>query len=140
MKKPATPNPTLEQMVKAAHEAGAVISFGLEAHDSFYGQIEEGVREWVRMLRNAGINTTSSCHHDGYIQAQSVDPTTELRTIFNVLHGRLRHYEVMVFYASNGNGVMQSLEIRSPVFRMEIAESKDAKKPKKRGKGRKRNC
>jgi hypothetical protein len=54
-------------------------------YSSFYGSIEEGVRDAVCALRNAGINTECSCHHDGYIQCQSLDPTTEQQRIFNVL-------------------------------------------------------
>lgn len=52
----------------------------------FYLEIEEGVREAVYKLRNAGINTQCSCHHEGYIQCQSMDPTTEQRRIFDVMY------------------------------------------------------
>ena len=52
--------------------------------DLWYVQyIEEGVREAVKRLRNRGINTECSCHHDMEIQFQVLDPTTELREIFN---------------------------------------------------------
>jgi len=34
--------------------------------------IEEGVRDLVRLLRDNGFNTECSCHHDMYIQCQYV--------------------------------------------------------------------
>jgi hypothetical protein len=49
----------------------------------FYLQLEEGVRNAVRVLRNNGINTICSCHHEGYIQAESCDPYTEQVAILN---------------------------------------------------------
>jgi len=136
MKKPPTkqkqkPNLTLETMVRAAHEAGASISFGLEANNSFYGKMEEGVREWVRMLRNAGINTVASSHQEGYIQAISTDPTEELTTIFNVLHGRVPGYEVSVFYGNYSSHQIQNLCIRSPAFKLTVPAPKTPVKKSK---------
>ncbi len=38
---------------------------------TWYSQhIEEGVRDIVRLLRDNGVNTESSCEHEGYIQCQ----------------------------------------------------------------------
>jgi hypothetical protein len=53
--------------------------------DIFYSEIEEGVRKYVKALRSAGINTESSCHHEGSIQCQSLDPSTEIDKIRRVL-------------------------------------------------------
>lgn len=118
-------------MVAAAHEAGVRVSFGLEANNSFYGKMEEGVREWVRMLRNSGINTVASSHQEGYIQALSTDPTDELTTIFNVLNGRVPSYEVSVFYGHYGTHQIQHLCIRSAAFKMvEPQKEKPQKKQK----------
>lgn len=117
--------------MQAAHEAGAKISFGLEAHNSFYGKMEDGVREWVRMLRNAGINTVASCHHEGYIQAISSDPTVELTTIFNVLSGRAPSYEVSIFYGNYSSHQIQHLCIRSSAFKLTPPELERANKKKK---------
>lgn len=93
--------------------------------------MKEGVREWVRMLRNAGINTVASCHQEGYIQAVSSDPTVELTTIFNVLNGRVPTYEVSIFYGNYGSQQIQHLCIRSPAFKLvETKEEKTTKKKK----------
>lgn len=35
---------------------------------NFYKELEEGVRGLVYVLRQHGINTECSCHHEGYIQ------------------------------------------------------------------------
>lgn len=118
-------------MVIAARESGAQISFSLEAHNSFYGKMEDGVREWVRMLRNAGINTVASSHQEGYIQAISSDPTDELTTIYNVLHGRVPAYEVSIFYGNYNGHQIQHLCIRSAAFKIvEPQKEKPTKKKK----------
>jgi hypothetical protein len=54
--------------------------------NNFYSKIEETVREVIFELRNNGINTECSCHHEGYIQCQCLDPTEELDIIYNVMH------------------------------------------------------
>ena len=53
--------------------------------DDWYQQIEPKVREVVRRLRNAGINTVSSCGHEMTIGFDTWDATESLDTIFNVL-------------------------------------------------------
>lgn len=40
----------------------------MEEATEFYKNIEPGVRDLVRLLRDNGINTTSSCEHERYIQ------------------------------------------------------------------------
>lgn len=50
---------------------------------NWYIQVEEGVRDLVRYLRNQGINTTCSCHHDWYIQVDC-EPE-DLRHIWSLL-------------------------------------------------------
>jgi hypothetical protein len=57
----------------------------MSTEDSFYEMIEEGVRAPVRALRQAGINTFCSCHHEGHIQCYSSDPTNERMVIWNVM-------------------------------------------------------
>jgi hypothetical protein len=54
--------------------------------NNFYSKIEENVREAIFQLRNNGINTECSCHHEGFIQCQSLDPSTELDIIYNVMY------------------------------------------------------
>ena len=54
--------------------------------DTFYAQLEPDIREIVRALRNAGINTECSCGHEMYVQCQTTDPTLELNIIYTVLN------------------------------------------------------
>ena len=51
----------------------------------FYKNIEPGVREIVRLLRDNGINTTCSCEHERYIQYDAVDLAYETLVIHNLL-------------------------------------------------------
>lgn len=53
--------------------------------EEWYNFIEEPVREIVRALRNAGINTECSCGHDMTIQCALIDPTAEFSMIHSIL-------------------------------------------------------
>jgi len=81
----------------------------------FYLEIEGGVRIWVFRLRNAGVNTECSCHHEGYIQCQTLDLTTEVSRIKTVMiENGVEDFEISFF----AKGVMfQTIEIKSPVFK-----------------------
>ena len=48
---------------------------------------EEGVRDLVKYLRNNGVNTECSCHHDMYIQCQYICDGS-----IKELHGLLFQY------------------------------------------------
>jgi len=89
----------------------------------FYLEIEEGVREAVRALRNAGINTECSCHHEGYIQCQSTDPTTEQRRIFNVMDGLgITRWGAVLTVVCNPAGLYHSSwEITADAFKVKPA-------------------
>ena len=64
-------------------------------NNTFYDAIEPGVRDLVRCLRERGINTICSCHHEWSIQCESVDPSAELRVIWLVMHDMaVREYHV----------------------------------------------
>lgn len=81
----------------------------------FYNEIETGVRRFVFLLRNAGINTECSCHHKGYIQCQTNDPTTELRRIKDVMYEEgIENFEIEIRYDRGIN--VASLNIQSPAF------------------------
>jgi len=81
----------------------------------FYLNIEEQVRVWVHRLRNIGINTECSCHHDGYIQCQTLDPTTEIERIKTVfLENNIEDFEIRITIKGCH---FSTLEIRSPVFK-----------------------
>jgi hypothetical protein len=90
-------------------------------NNNFYAQIEEGVREWVFKLRNSGINTECSCHHEGYIQCQCLDPTTEISVIQSLfLEHNIEDFTIDV----KVQGVFKSLEIRSPIFNSSYRQHK----------------
>lgn len=81
----------------------------------WYENIEPEVREVVRALRNNGINTECSCGHEMYIQCQSCDPETELRTIYNVLSNmQYENYEVVIRRKVMGGHCYNSLDIKLP--------------------------
>ena len=82
----------------------------------FYEDIEEGVRPYVMLLRNAGINTECSCHHEGYIQCQSVGPSEEIDRIRRSFIDKVDYYTIEVTYTNRGDDWFQSIEIRSPMF------------------------
>lgn len=81
---------------------------------SFYNEIESGVRRFVFLLRNSGINTECSCHHEGYIQCQTIDPTTEISRIKTVMiEEGIEDFEIEI----RETGLYYSvLNIRSPAF------------------------
>lgn len=53
----------------------------------WYLRIEPEVRQVVYKLRNAGINTVSSCGHEMTIGFDVQDESEDIATIFNVLGG-----------------------------------------------------
>jgi len=65
--------------------------------DWYDEHIEPEVREVVRALRNNGINTTGSCGHEMWIECQTLDQNTELKTIYNVMcELEIDHYHVVI--------------------------------------------
>lgn len=64
--------------------------------DWYEENIEEGVRDLVKLLRNNGFNTECSCHHDMYIQCQFM-LDGELMNLHNLLcNNGYENYEVTV--------------------------------------------
>ena len=86
----------------------------------WYSDLEPGVRKWIWLLRNWGINTECSCEHEGYIQCQSLDPTTEIDNIRRCLfEAGLYNYTITVTHDQMGQSSgdwHQTLEIKSPMF------------------------
>jgi len=67
--------------------------------NEFYSDIEEPIREVVRVLRDNGVNTTCSCGHKMYVEADIIpDGQLEVihRTLFNYLseHGLPTKYSI----------------------------------------------
>ena len=76
--------------------------------------IEEPVRDLVKALRNAGINTTNSCGHDMTIQAEFYG-NLELDMIYNVCYElNINKYQVFVLDQIGDFGRHTFLEIMLP--------------------------
>lgn len=59
--------------------------------EDWYETIEEPIRELVRRLRDSGINTTCSCGHKMYVQADILPDASLMvmhNTVFNWLGGQ----------------------------------------------------
>jgi hypothetical protein len=91
--------------------------------NAFYLEIEAGVREVVRALRDAGVNTECSCHHEGYVQCQSVDPYTEQMRIFNVMRELgIREWKATLHVVHTASLYHSSWEITSEAFKCKGAD------------------
>lgn len=85
--------------------------------EEFYSSLEEGVRDVVYKLRNAGINTIASCHHEGSITAEFYNFEEDLEKIDNVMFEMgITCYRVMVCLQHNRNSYKKWIEIFSPCF------------------------
>jgi len=80
--------------------------------------VEEGVRDIVRLLRDNGINTISSCHHDMTIQCDYV-PQGTLQDIHNLIYNRFLEtkepcsFDLIVYHSvENGYTITSHVEIR----------------------------
>lgn len=72
----------------------------------FYKDIEPGVRDIVRLLRDNGINTTCSCEHEGYIQFEIVGLAYEVTIIHNLLFNKgLRGYSIETIFGQPPDGL-----------------------------------
>lgn len=92
-----------------------------QINNNFYESVEEGVRKIVFLLRNAGINTECSCHHDGYIQCQTLDPTTDVMRIKAVMaECNISNFTIKIKYEGFHFGTM---DIYSPSFVMKENEN-----------------
>ena len=63
----------------------------------WYLEIEEPIREIVRALRDKGINTTCSCGHKMYVEADII-PDGMLQTIHKTLYNYLAEDEREIKY------------------------------------------
>jgi hypothetical protein len=83
----------------------------------FEHNIEEKVRKYVKALRDNGINTTASCHHEGYIECEASDPTHELEVIYTVLvESGIERYNVEIYAEYTPKYYHKYLRILSPEF------------------------
>ena len=86
--------------------------------NNFYNKIEPTVRPFVKSLREHGINTIASCEHDGYILAESRDPTTEQQRISIALtiDMEVKKWKAVLTIECDETGYYEQWEITSPVF------------------------
>lgn len=89
--------------------------------------VEEGVREAVRLLRDNGFNTTCSCHHDLQVTLD-ICLGGELRRLHDLLYNSgLRNYSIgycmnvrdgyivdqwVMLTLTNGDRAMQGQEVK----------------------------
>ncbi|MGD0598097.1 MAG: hypothetical protein ABSA64_11330 [Sedimentisphaerales bacterium] len=81
---------------------------------NWYSQIEEPVRELVRLLRNNGFNTTCSCGHSKpcpCVEMEWYGFEEEARRVYNLLcENGYNSFEIRLFWPSSGIG--RFMEIR----------------------------
>jgi hypothetical protein len=81
---------------------------------NWYNQIELPVRNLVKLLRNNGFNTTSSCGHKNpfpYVQMEWYGFEEEARKLYNLLcENDYKDFEIQLFWPSSGIG--RFMEIR----------------------------
>lgn len=65
--------------------------------NEFYENIEEPIRELVKILRDNGINTTCSCGHKMYIEADLV-PDGTLQVIHKLVFNYLAEAKLPIEY------------------------------------------
>jgi len=83
----------------------------------FYLEMEEMVRPFVKELRDNGINTFCSCEHEGFIDAESSDPTTEKDVIFNVMYKMgVKEWTATLLVKHTSDAYYHRWEIKSPDF------------------------
>ena len=90
--------------------------------DWYEEYIEEGVRNLVKFLRNNGINTECSCHHENpmYIQCQYM-PNGSVKDIHDLL---------WLYFTENNQSVTFSINLRHEVIDGCAFSSLDIKIPK----------
>jgi hypothetical protein len=79
----------------------------------WYENIEEGLREVVRLLRDNGVNTTYSCHHAMIVEAENYEDEDLLR-IYNLLieSGHDGFTIEMIAYKEHGQRLARHLRLK----------------------------
>jgi glutamate racemase len=84
----------------------------IPSQTDWYDQIEKPVRELVRLLRNNGFNTTSSCGHEMWIQMEWYGFEEEARKLYNLLgQNGYNNFELRLFWPSSGIGQFMEVKI-----------------------------
>ena len=97
--------------------------------DWYEDNIEEGLSELVKYLRNNGVNTLCSCEHDGYIQSEYLmdGSLNELHSLLFYYHSENNlpvNYTIELHHAVENGHTHSFVEIKLPEL-----ENKDAKIP-----------
>lgn len=61
--------------------------------DWYEANIEPEIREFVKLLRDNGFNTTCSCGHKMYVECGYI-PDGEVQRLHNLLYPRYKNYEI----------------------------------------------
>ena len=82
----------------------------------FYGELEPEIREIVRTLRDNGVNTTSSCGHKMYVEADIIPDGmlhTIHKTLFNYLVeiGKETKYSITITLEQNIAGLSRCFAV-----------------------------
>lgn len=81
--------------------------------DNWYNQIEEPVRELVRLLRNNGFNTFCSCGHERSIQIEWYSFEEEIRRLYNLLwDSGYKNFELYICWPSSGIGKFMEIKLK----------------------------
>ena len=64
----------------------------------WYSDIEEPIRDIVRVLRENGVNTTCSCGHEMYVEADVI-PNGQLFSIHKILFNYLTENDLPTKYS-----------------------------------------
>jgi len=82
----------------------------------WYERVEAPVRELVRLLRDNGFNTISSCGHHNpcpYIEMEWYSQEEEMRGLYNLLQeSGYSKFELHLFWSSDGIG--RSMQVKLP--------------------------
>jgi hypothetical protein len=78
----------------------------------WYESIEEPIRELVRLLRNNGFNTYSSCSHKKIVEMEWYGYEEEVRALYNLLFDNgYNNFELHIIWPSSGIGRFMELRI-----------------------------
>jgi hypothetical protein len=90
----------------------------------FYNDIEDGVRPFVKELRDIGINTISSCGHEGWIECDTIDHQSDFYKIKHKLHDmNIPDFKIDLCYWSCSN--MMRITIKSVSFIASLTNNRE---------------
>lgn len=79
--------------------------------DWYEENIEEGIRDIVRLLRNNGINTEASCEHKNYIQCQYPMDENIARVDCLLFNNGFRNYRIDISIIRENGHICKGMNI-----------------------------